>query len=108
MAPGAASPAPGPPHADGERTGRTPDVNRSVNGTCAHAATQGGTQQHERRANRLVRGDLAGRARTTRDHPRGVVVPKVGGSSPLGHPTPDQRFRVYLLPSARAPGGTGR
>jgi hypothetical protein len=33
------------------------------------------------------------------------VVPKVGGSSPLGHPTPEQRFRPSLLPSDRAPDG---
>jgi hypothetical protein len=33
------------------------------------------------------------------------VVPKVGGSSPLGHPTPEQRVRTSLLPSDRAPDG---
>jgi hypothetical protein len=48
--------APGPLHADGERTGRTPDVNGVVNGTCQHPLRRGGTGQHEQRASRWSDG----------------------------------------------------
>jgi hypothetical protein len=44
--------------------------------------------QHVRSANVLVKRDREALAGTTRNALGGVVVPKVGGSSPLGHPIP--------------------
>jgi hypothetical protein len=57
----------------------------------------GGPDQHDERAKCLIRWDLAGRVRTTRDPAWGVVVPKVGGSSPLGHARLSPQVKPFLL-----------
>jgi hypothetical protein len=76
----------GAAHAASERTRRTPDVSGFVNGTFPHRGRLDGTDQHDDRAKCLIRWGFSG---TRQDDPgpvSGVVVPKVGGSSPLGHP----------------------
>jgi hypothetical protein len=52
--------------------------------------------QHVRSANVLVKRDREALAGTTRNALGRVVVPKVAGSSPLGHPTPEQDLEARL------------
>jgi len=76
--------------------GWAPDVSGFVNGTRPYGGRLGGTGRHDERAKRLVRWDLAGRVRTAWDPSWGVVVPKVGGSSPLGHPHLHRRSGPFV------------
>jgi hypothetical protein len=58
--------------------------------------------QHVRSANVLVKRDREALAGTTRNALGRVVVPKVGGSSPLGHPPSPPQLRPHLPPDGRA------
>jgi hypothetical protein len=60
--------APGPlPHAAARSSGRTPDVNEAVNGTCAVPLGSGGTRRHARSASPLLKRVVLGPAGTGRD-----------------------------------------
>src|SRR5215211_4347875 len=85
-----------------EDSGRGPDVSGFVNGTRPYRGRRGGTGRHDERAKRLVRWDLAGRVRTAWDPSWGVVVPKVAGSSPLGHPMQSPQLTDRFTSDGRA------
>src|SRR5215217_1908210 len=73
-------------HGMARSQGRTPDAHVVVHGTGHVPLGNGGMSQHVRSANVLVKRDEKALAGTTRNALGRVVVPKVAGSSPVGHP----------------------
>ena len=88
-------------HGMARSRGRTPDAHEIVHGTGHVPLGNGGMSQHVRSANVLVKRDREALAGTTRNAHGRVVVPKVAGSSPVGHPTPTAQLKEHSVLDAR-------
>jgi hypothetical protein len=89
-------------HGMARSRGRTPDAHEIVHGTGHVPLGNGGMGQHVRSANVLVKRDEKALAGTTRNALGRVVVPKVAGSSPVGHPMPSLQLGRHFMPHGRA------